>query len=91
MIFQSYKQFAEGLSRTRLAMIVIFATNIVNIGLNYVFIYGHAGIPAMGLTGAGWATLISRFMMMAMIILYIYYSPTFHPVSCTIQLRSVYS
>lgn len=78
MIFQSYKQFAEGLSRTQLAMIVIFATNIINIGLNYIFIYGHAGAPAMGLVGAGWATLISRFLMMAMIILYIYYSPTFY-------------
>ncbi len=77
MIFQSYKQFAEGLSRTRLAMIVIFASNFINIILNYFFIYGHGGIPAMGLVGAGWATLISRFLMMAMIIFYIYYAPTF--------------
>ena len=65
LIFQTFKQFAEGLSNTRIAMIIIIASNLVNIGLNYIMIYGHAGFPAMGLNGAGWATFSSRIFMAA--------------------------
>jgi MATE family multidrug resistance protein len=78
LIFQTFKQFAEGLSNTRLAMVIIILTNIVNIVLNYVLIYGHAGFPALGLNGAGWATFTSRIFMALTIAVYIYYSPAFH-------------
>jgi MATE family multidrug resistance protein len=77
MIFQTFKQFAEGLSNTRVAMVIIILTNIVNIMLNYAMIYGHAGFPAMGLNGAGWATLTSRIFMAAAIAVYIYHAPFF--------------
>ncbi|WP_276366567.1 MATE family efflux transporter [Chryseolinea sp. H1M3-3] len=78
LIFQTYKQFAEGLSNTKVAMIIILFANVVNIALNYSLIYGHAGMPALGLRGAGWATLLSRIFMALAIAGYIYYSPTFH-------------
>lgn len=35
---------------------------LVNLGLNYVLIFGHLGAPAMGVRGAAWATVISRFV-----------------------------
>lgn len=72
MVFQSFKQFAEGLSRTRVAMVVVLLTNVLNITLNYILIYGHLGFDAMGLEGAAWATLVSRVVMMLMIALYIH-------------------
>lgn len=78
LIFQTFKQFAEGLSNTRLAMVIIIFTNIVNVVLNYVLIYGHAGFPALGLNGAGWATFASRIFMALTIAVYIYYSRAFH-------------
>ncbi|MFZ2905481.1 MAG: MATE family efflux transporter [Cyclobacteriaceae bacterium] len=77
LLFQTYRQFAEGMSFTRIAMIVMLVSNVVNILLNYVLIFGHAGFPAMGLLGAAWATLASRIFMAAFIILYIYYSAKF--------------
>ena len=77
LVFQSFKQFAEGLSQTRVAMMVILSANILNLILNYIFIYGHAGFSAMGLVGAGWATLISRTYMMIAIAAYVYYAPFF--------------
>jgi multidrug resistance protein, MATE family len=77
LIFQSFKQFAEGLSNTKLSLIIIILANVVNIVMNYILIYGHAGFPAMGLNGAGWATLMSRIFMAAAIALYIYHSPVF--------------
>ncbi len=73
MIFQTYRQFAEGLQRTRMAMIIVVASNLLNILLNYLLIFGKYGFPEMGLVGAGWATLIARLVMALSMMLYIYY------------------
>ncbi|WP_430812137.1 MULTISPECIES: MATE family efflux transporter [unclassified Carboxylicivirga] len=62
-LFNSYKQFAEGLSNTRIAMFITIGGNVLNVFLNYVFIYGHFGAPALGLVGAGIGTLVSRIVM----------------------------
>lgn len=77
LLFQTFRQFTEGLSLTRIAMYVVIASNFLNIGLNYIFIYGHAGFPAMGLVGAGYGTLISRIAMALAIAIYIYRTPAF--------------
>ncbi len=71
MLFQSFKQYAEGLSYTRVAMYITVSANILNIVLNYLLIYGKGGLPAMGLNGAGWATLISRIAMGIAMMLYV--------------------
>jgi MATE family multidrug resistance protein len=63
MLFFSVKQFFEGTGNTKIAMIITIAANLINIGLNYVLIYGKLGFPALGLNGAGYATLISRILM----------------------------
>ena len=63
--FASFKQFAEGISNTRLAMIITVSGNLVNVIFNYLFIYGKAGFPELGLLGAGIGTLISRVFMAA--------------------------
>lgn len=77
LAYQSFKQFAEGLGNTRVALIVVLASNVINIGLNYMLIFGHFGFPALGLEGAGYATLISRFLMALIIAGYIFYHPAF--------------
>ena len=62
MLYGAIKQFLEGVGNTKSAMIVAVATNIVNIGLNYIFIFGKCGLEPMGAYGAGLATLISRIL-----------------------------
>ncbi|MBU1169550.1 MAG: MATE family efflux transporter [Proteobacteria bacterium] len=82
MIFQTYKQFAEGLSVITSAMIIALLANLVNVFANWVFIFGHLGVPAMGLTGAGFGTFSSRtFMAIAMIVVVVRspYLKTFDP------------
>ena len=54
------KQMLEGLGNTTIAMCVSLVMNLVNIPLNWILIFGHCGLPAMGATGAGIATLIVR-------------------------------
>ena len=77
MIFQTYRQFAEGLEKTRMAMIIVVGSNLLNIALNYILIFGKYGFPEMGLNGAGWATLISRVVMAVSMMLYVYYGKRF--------------
>lgn len=77
MIFQTFKQFTEGLSNTRIALIVMIGANVVNIILNYTLIYGHLGFPAMGLQGSAWATFISRVFMALAIVAIVFYHRSF--------------
>ncbi len=64
MIFQAFKQFADGLSQTKYSMYAILISNIVNVFFNYVLIYGVWFFPRLEVVGAGYGTLISRFFMM---------------------------
>jgi MATE family multidrug resistance protein len=79
MIFQSYRQFAEGLQRTRVAMLIVVSSNLVNILLNYVLIFGYYGFPQLGLNGAGWATLISKIIMAISMMAYVYFGKRYQP------------
>lgn len=63
LLFCLQKQFLEGLGNTIVAMVIVLAMNALNVLLNWVFIYGHWGAPAMGAVGAGIATLVSRIGM----------------------------
>ena len=56
--------FSDGLGRTRPSMVLGICGLALNIPLNYVFIYGHFGVPAMGGPGCGWATAIAMWVMM---------------------------
>lgn len=77
MYFQQNRQFIEGLSIMRPAMIITIAANGVNAFGNWVFIYGNLGVPAYGLDGAGYATFISRAFMAVTLALFIYRSTAF--------------
>ena len=66
MLFQTFKQFVEGLSQTKQAMFITIAANLVNVFLNWLLIWGHWGFPELGFLGAAWATLISRVLMMVL-------------------------
>lgn len=72
VIFMSFKQFMEGIGNTKVAMVITITCNVMNIILNYLFIYGKFGAPHMGVAGAGLATLISRALMPIAFFIYIY-------------------
>ena len=78
MIFQNYKQFAEGLSFTFIAMIISLLSNLLNIALNFILIFGMFGFPRMELMGAGWATFIARVVMAILMFLYVFKAKPFH-------------
>lgn len=71
MMFNSFKQFADGITDTKTSMWIMLSANLLNIIGNSLLIYGVLGLPALGLTGAGISTLTSRiFMFVAFAILF---------------------
>jgi len=69
--FQSFRQFADGLSFTRAAMYSTLVGNVINIILNFVLIFGFWIFPKLGVEGAAIGTLISRLCMLAFIVFYL--------------------
>jgi|TARA_B110000967_G_scaffold108162_1_gene110929 MATE family multidrug resistance protein len=67
IIFQGFKQFSDGLSLTKHAMYATIIGNLINVGFNYVLIFGKFGFPKMGIVGAGVGTLVSRLAMILII------------------------
>ena len=71
ILFFSFKQFFEGMGNTQMAMQITLIANVVNVAVNYLFIFGNFGFPEMGLNGAGIGTLVSRVLMPFLFVYYI--------------------
>lgn len=76
-IFSGFKQFAEGLSFTRIAMVITIAANLINVALNYALVFGYWGFPKMGMMGSCWASFISRVIMALAMFAYVYWNKQF--------------
>ncbi len=63
ILFFAIRNFSEGIGITKYAMYITIASNLVNILLNYILIFGNFGAPKMGVDGAAIATLVSRILM----------------------------
>lgn len=77
LIFQTFKQFAEGLGFTKQAMFVSIWGNILNITLGIIFVKGMFGIKPMGVSGVGLSTLIDRSLMAVVMAIYVLRSKHF--------------
>lgn len=69
------RQFAEAMGRPWMPMFVMLAGVGLNVLLNWIFIYGHLGVPALGLTGAGLSTLIARTLGVLVIFVWLRRDP----------------
>ncbi len=77
MIFNTFKQFAEGLGYTKQAMNISIWGNVLNVILAIILVKGMFGIPAMGVRGVGIATLVDRILMMLVMVWYVLKSKNF--------------
>lgn len=89
MIFQTYKQFIEGLSIMRPAMVITLVANLVNVFANWVLIFGNLGFPRLELDGAGWATFISRMFMAISLMIFVMRNKRFKIYDVTFHFRSI--
>ena len=88
MVFISFRNFIEGLSFTRPAMVIILLANLVNVAGNWVFIYGNLGMPALGLNGAGYSSLCVEVFAAVAIVLYAFRSRRFTRYQQLLEYRS---
>lgn len=73
MLFQTLREFSEGLGNTLSVTQVTIAGNIINIVLNYILIQGLYGFPALGIMGSAWATLIARTLILFIMLPLLFY------------------
>jgi len=62
LLFQVLRQFGEATGHPWGPMVILLSSVALNVLLNWILIYGNWGAPALGLAGAGWATLASRIV-----------------------------
>lgn len=73
MLYVTTGFFLEGLARPAPGMIIVVCANVLNIGLNWLLIFGNAGLPAMGAEGAILATSLTRLGMAVAILSYVWW------------------
>lgn len=69
MVIMAFRGFYNGVGDTHLHMNVMIVINASNVLLNWVFIFGHLGAPAMGSAGAGLASTLGTIIGMLLFII----------------------
>ncbi|OYU82412.1 MAG: MATE family efflux transporter, partial [Flavobacterium sp. BFFFF2] len=87
-LFLALKQFADGLSKPKVAMVITALGLIINGIGNYLLINGKAGLPRLGLEGAAISTFLTRIFMLILLFLYLRNSDTFKGVFIKLRLIS---
>ncbi len=70
-----WKNHADALNHPWPAFWIMFGGILLNVVLNWLWIYGKLGFPAMGVAGAAWATLVSRVATAIGLIAWLMYAP----------------
>ena len=76
---QAYASTLRETASTTLPMGAGIAAVLVNLVGNWILIYGHFGAPRLGVVGAAWATVLSRFVELAIILLFTHLNTRAHP------------
>ncbi|WP_417658565.1 MATE family efflux transporter [Pseudidiomarina sp.] len=71
VLYMVLRNFCEGLSHTIPSLVIGVLGLIVNIPVNYIFIYGEFGMPALGGAGCGLATAIVLWVMALGMLVYV--------------------
>ena len=77
LLMTALRGLTDGLGHTRVIMAFSVLSTLANLPLNYVFIYGKLGVPAMGGVGCGWATTLSNGLAAVALLIYLNRSRTY--------------
>lgn len=75
LVFAALRQFLQGVGIVAPAMWIVLGANVLNAVANWALIFGHAGMPALGIQGSAWATTISRWVMALALAAYVFGKP----------------
>lgn len=77
VLVNALKQFTDGITDTKLGMMILLGGNVLNIVGNWVLIYGKLGFPEWGLYGAGVSTFVARVFMLVLYIICLTIKPCY--------------
>ena len=70
LIYAAFRRYLQGVGRVRPVTFTLISANLINWGGNWALIYGHLGLPALGLRGSAVSTCIARVYMAALLIFF---------------------
>jgi MATE family multidrug resistance protein len=70
LVYAAFRRYLQGMNQVKPVMFALISANAVNALVNWMLIFGHWGAPALGVAGAGWATVASRIYMAAVLVSY---------------------
>lgn len=68
LLYAALRRYLQGIHVVTPVMFALVSANLVNAGVNWALIYGHLGMPALGVPGAAWATLFARIYMCVVLL-----------------------
>jgi MATE family multidrug resistance protein len=70
LIYAAFRRYLQGVGRVRPVTFTLVSANLINWAGNWALIYGHLGLPAMGLKGSAVSTCLARIYMAAVLIFF---------------------
>lgn len=89
LFYQALRSFTDGMALTKPAMVIGFIGLAANVPLNWMFVYGKLGAPALGGIGCGVATAIVYSLMFIAMLLYVITSARLKPVGLFNRLHTL--
>jgi multidrug resistance protein, MATE family len=65
LLYATFRRYLQGIHAVRPVMVALVTANLVNAFGNWVLIWGHFGLPVLGINGSAWATVGARVYMAA--------------------------
>src|SRR5690349_9946663 len=65
LLYVAFRRYLQAVGGARTVMVMLILANVINAAANWIFIYGHVGMPALGVRGSAYATLAARVFMAA--------------------------
>jgi multidrug resistance protein, MATE family len=83
LLYASFRRYLQAMGLVRPVTLALVSANVINAVFNWLLIFGHLGLPAMGTRGSAWATLLSRIYLAAMLAATIVYYEVTHRLDLT--------
>jgi multidrug resistance protein, MATE family len=68
LLYSAFRRYLQAVDVVKPVTFSLLSANLVNVVGNWVLMYGHWGVRAMGLEGSGWSTAIARLYMAAVLL-----------------------
>lgn len=68
LAYMALRRYLQSMNRVTMVTMSLITAALVNAGADWVFLFGHLGVPAMGVAGSAWATLVVRVFMLLLLI-----------------------